>query len=57
MSARLEFVADKGQVRPGYSLDPLIVRKDLVDSGKAKTLKDLKSLSPGDSLGELSRPP
>ena len=50
-------MADKGQVRPGYSLDPLIVRKDLVDSGKAKTLKDLKSLSPGDSLGELSRPP
>nr|HTI55323.1 ABC transporter substrate-binding protein [Verrucomicrobiae bacterium] len=37
-------VADKGQVRPGYNFTPLIVRKDLVDSGKVKTLKDLKGL-------------
>ena len=37
-------VADKGQVRPGYNFTPLIVRKDLVDSGRVKTLKDLKGL-------------
>jgi NitT/TauT family transport system substrate-binding protein len=39
-----KIVADKGQVRPGYNFVPLIVRKDLVDSGKVKTLKDLKGL-------------
>jgi NitT/TauT family transport system substrate-binding protein len=39
-----KIVADKGQVRPGYNFIPLIVRKDLVDSGKVKTLKDLKGL-------------
>jgi len=39
-----KIVADKGQVRPGYNFTPLIVRKDLVDSGKVKTLKDLKGL-------------
>jgi NitT/TauT family transport system substrate-binding protein len=39
-----KIVADKGQVRPGFNFTPLIVRKDLVDSGKVKTLKDLKGL-------------
>ncbi len=39
-----KIVADKGQVRPGSSFTTLIVRKDLVDSGKVKTLKDLKGL-------------
>ena len=39
-----KIVADKGQVRPGYNFTPLIVRKDLVDSGKVKTLRDLKGL-------------
>jgi NitT/TauT family transport system substrate-binding protein len=39
-----KIVADKGQVRPGYDFTPLIVRKDLIDSGKVKTLKDLKGL-------------
>ena len=39
-----KIVADKGQARPGFSFDPLIVRKDLVDSGKVKSLKDLKGM-------------
>jgi len=39
-----KIVADKGQVRPGFSFDPLVVRKDLVDSGKVKSLKDLKGM-------------
>ena len=37
-------VADKGQARPGYSFTPLVVRKDLVDSGRVKSIKDLKGL-------------
>jgi len=46
IAAGMDFriVADKGQVRPGYNFTPLIVRKDLVDSGKVKELKDLKGL-------------
>jgi NitT/TauT family transport system substrate-binding protein len=39
-----KIVADKGQARPGYSFTPLIVRKDLVDSGKVKRIRDLKGL-------------
>jgi NitT/TauT family transport system substrate-binding protein len=39
-----KIVADKGQIRPGHSFTPVIVRKDLVDSGKVKTLKDLKGM-------------
>jgi NitT/TauT family transport system substrate-binding protein len=39
-----KIVADKGQIRPGHSFTPIIVRKDLVDSGKVKTLKDLKGM-------------
>ena len=39
-----KIVADKGQSRPGYSFTPLVVRKDLVDSGRVKTIKDLKGL-------------
>jgi NitT/TauT family transport system substrate-binding protein len=42
--ADFKIVADKGQSRPGYSFTPLIVRKDLVDSGKVKTVRDLKGL-------------
>ncbi|HKA61397.1 MAG TPA: ABC transporter substrate-binding protein [Methylomirabilota bacterium] len=46
IAAGMDFkiVADKGQVRPGYDYTPLIVRKDLIDSGKVKTLKDLKGM-------------
>ena len=39
-----KIVADKGQARPGYSFTPLVVRKDLVDSGRVKSIKDLKGL-------------
>jgi NitT/TauT family transport system substrate-binding protein len=40
----LKIVADKGSNLPGYAYVSLIVRKELVDSGKFKTLKDLKGL-------------
>ncbi|HTY79377.1 MAG TPA: ABC transporter substrate-binding protein [Candidatus Bathyarchaeia archaeon] len=39
-----KIVADKGQTRPGYSFTPLVVRRDLVDSGRVKSIKDLKGL-------------
>lgn len=39
-----KIVADKGQQRPGASFTPIIVRKDLVDSGKVKRLRDLKGM-------------
>jgi len=46
IAAGMDFkiVADKGQQRPGYSFTPVIVRKDLVDSGRVKSLKDLKGM-------------
>ncbi len=40
----LKIVADKGSNLPGYAYVSLLVRKELVDSGKFKTLKDLKGL-------------
>ena len=40
----IKIVADKGSTPPGYGFQPLLVRKDLVDSGKYKTLKDLKGM-------------
>jgi NitT/TauT family transport system substrate-binding protein len=46
IASGLEFriVADKGQVRPGHSFNSIAVRKDLVDSGRVKTVKDLKGM-------------
>jgi NitT/TauT family transport system substrate-binding protein len=46
IAAGMDFkiVADKGQVRPGYSFTHVIVRKDLVDSGRVKSMKDLKGM-------------
>jgi len=38
-------VADRGSDPPGYGFDPLLVRKDLVTSGKFKTPKDLKGMT------------
>jgi NitT/TauT family transport system substrate-binding protein len=35
-------VADKGSTPPGYGYQPLLVRSDLVTSGKVKGLSDLK---------------
>lgn len=40
----IKIVADKGSSPPGYGYNPLLVRKDLVDSGKFRSFKDLKGL-------------
>jgi NitT/TauT family transport system substrate-binding protein len=40
----VKIVADKGSTPAGYDYMPLIIRKDLVDSGKVKSLADLKGL-------------
>ena len=40
----IKITADKGSNQPGYAYVSLLVRKELVDSGKFKTLKDLKGL-------------
>jgi NitT/TauT family transport system substrate-binding protein len=40
----IKVVADKGSNLPGYAYVSLLVRKELVQSGKFKTLKDLKAL-------------
>ena len=40
----IRIVADKTSTPPGRPSQSLMVRKDLVDSGKYKTLKDLKGL-------------
>jgi NitT/TauT family transport system substrate-binding protein len=37
-------VADKGSTPPGYEYFPILVRKELVDSGKVKTFADFKGL-------------
>ena len=37
-------VADKVSMRPGYGFSGLLVRKDLVDSGRFKSLHDLKGM-------------
>jgi len=40
----IKIVADKGSTPPGHGYQPLLVRKDLVDSGKVKDFRDLKGL-------------
>ncbi len=40
----MKIVADKGSTPPGYDYQPLLVRKDLVESGRYKSLKDLKGM-------------
>jgi NitT/TauT family transport system substrate-binding protein len=45
----LKIVADKGSMPPGYGYMLLLVRKDLVESGKFKGYRDLKGLKIGDS--------
>jgi NitT/TauT family transport system substrate-binding protein len=40
--AGFKIVADKGQIRPGFNGTLLTVRKDLVDSGQVKSVRDLK---------------
>jgi NitT/TauT family transport system substrate-binding protein len=39
-----KIVADQSSMKPGYGYSSLMVRKDLVDSGRYKTLKDLKGM-------------
>ncbi len=43
----IKIVADKGSMPPGYGFMSLLVRKDLIDSGKFKHFKDLKGLKVG----------
>jgi len=40
--AAFKIVADKGQIRPGFNGTLLTVRKDLVESGRVKSARDLK---------------
>lgn len=40
----IKIVADKGSTPPGYGYQPLLIRKDLIDSGKFKSLADLKGM-------------
>lgn len=48
-------VASKGNVAPNYATDKLIVRSDLIKSGRFKTVRDLKGLSIGcNALGSGS---
>jgi len=41
----LRAVADKGSMRPGYGFSGLLVRRDLVESGRYKSFKDLKGMT------------
>jgi NitT/TauT family transport system substrate-binding protein len=41
----IKIVADKGSTPPGYNYLPLMIRKDLVTSGKFKDYRDLKGLT------------
>jgi len=45
----VKIVADKGSMPKGYGYFSMIVRKDLVTSGKVKTVADLKGLKIGDT--------
>jgi NitT/TauT family transport system substrate-binding protein len=39
-----KIVADQSSMKPGYGYSSLMVRKDLVDSGRFKTIADLKGM-------------
>lgn len=41
---KMRIVADKASSPPGYGATKILVRKDLVDSGRYKSLKDLKGM-------------
>jgi NitT/TauT family transport system substrate-binding protein len=41
----LRAVADKGSIRPGFAFEAVLVRKELVDSGRFQTAADLRGLS------------
>ena len=42
---RMRIVADKGSVGPGFEWSTLLVRKDLVESGRYRRLTDLKGMT------------
>ncbi|SAL63453.1 aliphatic sulfonate ABC transporter substrate-binding protein [Caballeronia udeis] len=44
-SVKIKVVADKGSVQEGYDYSTLLIRKDLVDSGRYKTFADLKGMT------------
>lgn len=50
----IKIVADKGSTPPGHGFQPLLVRKDLVDSGKVKGFKDLKGLKVASGASGIS---
>jgi NitT/TauT family transport system substrate-binding protein len=41
---KIKIVADKASSAPGYGATKILVRKDLVDSGRFKTIKDFKGM-------------
>ncbi len=41
---RLKIVADKASSQPGYTVNKMLVRTDLVESGRYKELRDLKGM-------------
>jgi NitT/TauT family transport system substrate-binding protein len=41
---KFRIVADRGHAQPGYLYQTVFMRKDLIDSGKFKSLKDLKGM-------------
>jgi len=43
----LKLVGDKGRNSAGHGFNALVIRKDLVESGKVKTLRDIKGLKIG----------
>lgn len=45
---QLKIVADKGSMGKGHGYLSLLVRKDLIDSGRVKTIADLKGMKIGD---------
>ena len=54
----IRIVADKGSSPPGFGFAPLMIRKDLVDSGRFKTFADMKGLklaiqAPGSGAGPI----
>jgi NitT/TauT family transport system substrate-binding protein len=54
----IRIVADKGSSPPGFGFAPLMIRKDLVESGRFKTLADMKGLklaiqAPGSGAGPI----
>jgi NitT/TauT family transport system substrate-binding protein len=44
---KFRIVADRGHTEKGYLYQTVFVRKDLVDSGRVRTLKDIKGLRMG----------